>query len=55
MDKIEPNLPFERIPQCGCDLGVGAAPTKLKRMECRLRGGPCSPHHARSPEADIPA
>ncbi len=41
-EMIEVNLPFERLPTCACDPGWGDPPTKLKRMECRLRGGPCS-------------
>jgi hypothetical protein len=43
------NLPFERLPQCGCDPGSGEPPSKLKMMECRMRGGPCSPNPT-SPE-----
>jgi len=39
---IECNSPWQRVPQCGCDLGSGEPPTKLKRMECQLRGGPCA-------------
>jgi len=35
------NLPFSRVPTCACDRGVGDPPTKLQRMECRMRGGPC--------------
>lgn len=40
-DVIEVNGPFERIPVCGCDSGKGDPPTKLQRLECKLRGGPC--------------
>ena len=39
------NSPWERVPTCGCDMGIGAAPTKQQRLECRMRGGPCSPRH----------
>jgi len=36
------NLPFERVPTCQCDPGTGAPPTKLQRLECKARRGPCS-------------
>lgn len=41
------NMSFERLPQCGCDPGAGPAPTKQQMLECKLRGGPCSPIPAR--------
>lgn len=44
-DRIECNLPFERIPTCACDSGFGEPPTKQQKLECRLRGGPCSPNY----------
>lgn len=39
------NLPFNRVPCCACDPGIGPAPTKQKMMECKIRGGPCSPKY----------
>jgi len=38
------------VPMCGCDPGHGPAPTKLKMLECKLRGGPCQ----KSNKPDIP-
>ncbi len=38
---IEVNLPWERVPMCGCDPGYGDPPTKLKMLECAMRGGSC--------------
>lgn len=48
MDPIEVNLPFPkgRVPVCGCDM-KDAPPTKLQRLGCRLRGGPCAPQSTR--------
>jgi hypothetical protein len=37
------NPPFERTPQCACDLGTGEPPTKMAKLECYLRRGPCHP------------
>ncbi len=55
MSEIECNLPFERMPACACDPGAGDPPTKQKMMECRLRGGACSPdYHEKHPEALLP-
>lgn len=42
---IPVNLPFERLQTCARDPGHGEAPTKLQKLECRLRGGPCSPNY----------
>lgn len=42
---IEVNKPWERVPTCACDPGVGEPPTKLQKLECKLRGGPCSPSY----------
>lgn len=52
---IECNLPFPhgRLPVCACDSGE-IAPTKLDRMKCKLRGGPCSPNYP-TQEAALPA
>ena len=50
MEKIPVNSPWARVPQCGCDPGHGPAPTKLKMLECKLRGGPCQ----KSNKPDIP-
>jgi len=50
MEKIPVNDPWERVPMCGCDPGHGPAPTKLKMLECKLRGGPCQ----KSNKPDIP-
>jgi hypothetical protein len=36
------NSPFDRVPQCACDPGTGEPPSKLKQLECKARGGPCS-------------
>lgn len=43
-DYIPVNLPFPkgRLPVCACDM-KDEPPTKQQRMECRMRGGPCSP------------
>lgn len=55
-DPIEVNLPFQRLPHCACDPGHGEPPSRAKKMECELRGGPCSPrHHELYPEAAEPA
>ena len=40
-DTTEVNLPFERVPQCACDDGKGEPPSRIKRLECKMRGGPC--------------
>ena len=43
-DDVEPisvNLPWERVPVCACDKGVGPPPTKQQMMECKIRNGPC--------------
>lgn len=45
MDEVVANLPFDRLPMCSCDPGNGDPPTRLKKLECRARGGPCSPRH----------
>jgi hypothetical protein len=45
---IKVNGPWERVPTCACDPGVGDPPTKLEKLQCRLRGGPCSPSHEAS-------
>lgn len=36
------NLPFERVPTCACDKGLGSPPSRQMRLECKLRGGPCA-------------
>lgn len=55
MDEPEPlecNLPFERLPVCACDTGK-TPPTKLQRLECRMRLGPCAPRHEGSSEPEV--
>ena len=44
---IPVNMPFERVPTCACDKGVGHPPSKLQRLECKARRGPCSENHIR--------
>lgn len=44
------NLPFERLPVCSCDKGSGPPPTKLQRLECKMRRGPCAPPLPGAPE-----
>jgi hypothetical protein len=51
--EIECNPPFERVPQCACDPGFGDPPIHTQRLECQLRGGPCS-GRPQPPEASIP-
>jgi hypothetical protein len=52
-DVIPVNLPFPkgRVPVCACDM-KDEPPTKMQRMECRMRGGPCSPNQS---EPEVPA
>lgn len=54
---LEPvcNLPFERVPMCGCDPGSGPIISKQQMLECELHGGPCSPtYYERNPKAREP-
>jgi|HubBroStandDraft_6_1064221.scaffolds.fasta_scaffold00175_43 hypothetical protein len=53
-DEIKCNLPFERVPVCACDPGVGPAPSKQQQLECKLRGGQCSLTHVFT-EAELTA
>jgi hypothetical protein len=39
---IEVNKPWERVPTCACDTGMGEPPTRLQKLQCKIRGGPCS-------------
>lgn len=46
--KNEPiQLPFERLPVCACDPGIGPKPARQQTLECELRGGPCSPNYTK--------
>lgn len=48
-DTIPVHLPFLRVPVCACDT-ESEPPNRQKQMECRLRGGPCSPNHVYTQE-----
>lgn len=54
-DATECNLPFERLPVCACDPGHGAPPTRLQRLECKARRGPCAERYEPTAEQKIAA
>lgn len=45
------NSPFDRVPVCSCDPGIGDPPTRKMMLECKLRGGPC--REAPKPESEV--
>lgn len=52
---VDINMPFERLPVCACDLGHGPMPTRLHRLECKARRGPCAERYAPTDEEKRPA